>query len=162
VSLCLREAKPEDGAFILQIRNADDVRVWSKNQDVISEATHLKWLDSQLHNPKSRIWVIEDEMQPLGYIRSNETGDRTWRLSFALARGVRGRRYGNLAIQQACKLLIENHGAQCLLAEVISTNSVAIHLLEKAGFVNKGKTQEVGLNIEHFEWCAKCFETKKD
>lgn len=157
----LREAKPEDESFILEIRNAEDVRAWSKNQEVISEATHARWFESQLQDPKSVIWIIEDKIQPLGYIRSKETKDRTWQLSFALGYGARGQGYCNTAIQQACKLLIENQGAQCLLAEVISANSVVIHLLKKSGFVDKRKTQEVGFEIEQLELWAKCSEPRR-
>jgi len=154
----LREVKPEDEAFILQVRNSEDVRIWSKNQEIISEMEHARWLGAQLYDVKALLWIIEDENQPLGYIRGKEIEKRTWKLSFALASKARGRGYGYLALQQACKLLIESHQAQRLVAEVISANSVGLHLLKKTGFKNRGKKLEADMDIENFEWSLECFD----
>jgi RimJ/RimL family protein N-acetyltransferase len=138
-ALTLRKATLEDGPFLLRVRNADDVRLQSKNQELISGETHEKWLTQNLGDADSAIWIIERQQEKLGYIRARkleqpgESGK--WLLSIALDFSSRGRGYGTWAITEACRLLRTDYRAETIVAEVKNKNSVSLRVFTKMGFV---------------------------
>lgn len=149
--LSLRKAMEEDGPFLLAVRNLPEVRALSKNQEVLPEATHHAWFQSQRRSPSNAIWIIEDRDQREGYVRAQDLGDRTWLLNIALEERFRGRGHGTWAIREACRLLKETHGACRLAAEVVSTNTRARRLFESAGFVPQTDFEAGGLTLMRFE-----------
>lgn len=149
--LSLRTANLEDGPFLLAIRNAEEVRSWSKNQGIISDATHRAWLESQLQNLGSVMLIVEHSGQSIGYLRAQEKTLGTWLVSLALEPRVHGKGFGRRILEEARKRFAEIHKAHCLVAEVIVSNTVATNLFEGAGFVRKGVAREAGLELVQFE-----------
>jgi RimJ/RimL family protein N-acetyltransferase len=152
----LRKATVEDGAFLLAVRNADDVRSQSKHTELISEETHRRWLERHLYDSASAIWVIEQKGDKLGYIRAqrleedlSEAGK--WLLSIALNPHSRAQGYGAWAVKRACRLLHENFHAKAVIAEVLNSNSAALRLFKTSGFRVNPVVQEPGNGFMRLE-----------
>jgi RimJ/RimL family protein N-acetyltransferase len=154
-ALTLRKATLEDGPFLLRVRNEDDVRLQSKNQELISGETHEKWLTQNLGDANSAIWIIERQQEKVGYIRARkveqpgESGK--WLLSIALDFSSRGRGYGTWAITEACRLLQTDYRADAIVAEVKNTNSASLRLFKRAGFKTAGFVQAHSQNFQRLE-----------
>ena len=58
-----------DSNFLLKLRNSEDLRKYSKNNQLISKQNHFKWLNSKLDDSKNKIFVIKLIDKKLGYIR---------------------------------------------------------------------------------------------
>jgi RimJ/RimL family protein N-acetyltransferase len=154
-ALTLRKATLEDGPFLLKVRNEDDVRLQSKNQDLISGKTHEQWLTHNLGNADSAIWIIERQQEKVGYIRARkleqpgESG--RWLLSIALESLFRGRGYGTWAITEACRLLQADYRADTIVAEVKSQNSVSLRVFKKMGFIPAANVAEQSKDLSRLE-----------
>ena len=165
----LRTATREDGAFLLAVRNAPEVRARSKNQEIIPEAIHYAWLNARLHDPGAVIWILEHQGEREGYVRAQEIEARTWLLSIALQARFQRQGHGAWALREASRLLFEVRGACCLVAEVIAANSAARRLFEVAGFIPKSIEVQDGLDMARFtlyaetpRWLADHLTTKDD
>jgi RimJ/RimL family protein N-acetyltransferase len=138
-ALTLRKATLEDGPFLLRVRNEDDVRLQSKNQELISGETHEKWLTHNLGDAESAIWIIERDREKVGYIRAKKLDEPResgkWLLSIALESFSRGKGYGTWAITEACRLLQADYRADTVVAEVLRKNSVSMRAFKRVGFV---------------------------
>jgi RimJ/RimL family protein N-acetyltransferase len=149
--LNLRKADRQDGAFLLSVRNSPDVRAQSKTQEVITESKHTMWFDAQLNNRAAGIWILEHQGQREGYVRAQETTSGRWLLSIALQTSSQGKGHGTWAIREGCRLLQEQYGACCIIAEVLAQNTVARRVFQGTGFVEKGMEREQGLDVVRFE-----------
>jgi RimJ/RimL family protein N-acetyltransferase len=151
----LRKATLEDGPFLLKVRNEDDVRLQSKNQEMISATTHEQWLTHNLGDAGSAIWIIERQQEKVGYIRAqklDEPGEAgKWLLSIALEAFCRGRGYGTWAVTEACRLLQTDYGADTVVAEVKSQNSASLRLFKNTGFVMAANTGEQSKELSWLE-----------
>jgi RimJ/RimL family protein N-acetyltransferase len=158
-ALTLRKATLEDGPFLLRVRNEDDVRLQSKNQDVISAATHEQWLTHNLGDAGSAVWIIERQQEKVGYIRARkleqpgESGK--WLLSIALEAFCRGRGYGTWAVTEACRLLQTDYRADTIVAEVKSQNSSSLRVFKKMGFIMAAKAGEQSNDLSRLELCLR-------
>lgn len=154
-ALTLRKATLEDGPFLLKVRNEDDVRLQSKNQEVISATTHEQWLTHNLGDAGSAIWIIERQQEKIGYIRAKKLEDPResgkWLLSIALEASSRGRGYGTWAITEACRLLQTDYRADTIVAEVKSQNSVSLRLFQKTGFIMAANVAEQSKELSWLE-----------
>jgi len=149
--LTLRKARPEDGPFLLAVRNEPEVRSHSKTQTAIPESTHVTWLNQQLNESGPVIWIIENKGCREGYVRAQEIRTGKWLLSVALQSRFHGKGHGSWAVREVSRLLIESYGARRLEAEVLATNAVAIRLFEAIGFAQKAVIQEGGVDMVRFE-----------
>jgi RimJ/RimL family protein N-acetyltransferase len=154
-ALTLRKATLEDGGFLLRVRNEDDVRLQSKNQELISEETHKKWLTHNLGDADSAVWIIERQHEKVGYIRAQkleqpgESGK--WLLSIALEPFSRGRGYGSWAITEACRLLQTDYRADTIVAEVKNKNSVSLRVFKRMGFIMAANVGEQSKDLSRLE-----------
>jgi RimJ/RimL family protein N-acetyltransferase len=154
-ALTLRKAKLEDGPFLLKVRNEDGARLQSKNQELISEETHEKWLTHHLGNADSAIWIIERQQEKVGYIRARkleqpgESGK--WLLSIALDFSSRGRGYGTWAITEACRLLQTDYRADTIVAEIKNKNAVSLKVFRRMGFVPAANVGEQSKDLTRLE-----------
>ena len=149
--LNLRKADRRDSVFLLSVRNLPEVRAQSKTQAVITESMHATWFDAQLNNPGVGIWILEHRGQSEGYVRAQETTSGRWLLSVALQTSSQGKGHGTWAIREGCRILQEQYGARCIVAEVLARNAVARRLFQSTGFVEKGMEREQGLDVVRFE-----------
>ena len=154
-ALTLRKATLEDGPFLLKVRNEDDVRLQSKNQEVISATTHEQWLTHNLGDAGSAIWIIERQQEKIGYIRAKKLEDPRgagkWLLSIALESFSRGKGYGTWAITEACRLLQTDYRADTIVAEVLSKNSVSMRVFKRMGFMPAANVGEQSKDLSRLE-----------
>jgi len=154
-ALTLRKATPKDSSFLLKVRNEDDVRLQSKNQELISGETHEKWFAHNLGDADSAIWIIERDREKLGYIRAKKLEEPResgkWLLSIALESFSRGKGYGTWAITEACRLLQTDYRADTIVAEVLSKNSVSMRVFKKMGFIPAANVGEQSQDLSRLE-----------
>ena len=92
----LIKADINDSNFLLKLRNSEDLRKYSKNNELISKQNHLKWLNSKLDDSKNKIFVIKLINKKLGYIRLQKKIN--WEVSIGILKTYRNKKIGKKAL----------------------------------------------------------------
>lgn len=95
--MILRPATPEDGPFLLRLRNDRLTRENSLSDTLVGLEEHWDWLASSLVNPNRRLWIAEVDGERVGTIRE-DLGPLT-ELSWTVAPEARGQGYGTAMLQ---------------------------------------------------------------
>lgn len=85
-------------------RNDPQTRAASYNQDEIPFEAHLDWLKASLCNPHRKIYIVEEENEPVGTVRADWKQDAFF-LSWTVAPASRGKGIGKRMVSQLIQTL---------------------------------------------------------
>lgn len=105
ISVRLCRARQDDADWLLELRNAPDVRAVSGDQAPIAEATHAAWFRRALADPGTKIYMLKGQHeQRLGYLRLELRGPIWW-VSIAIDPGYRRQGIAAAALCRAAEQL---------------------------------------------------------
>jgi RimJ/RimL family protein N-acetyltransferase len=125
----LRKATFNDWKILLDWRNDSLTRKNSFNQDEVSERTHKLWFNDSLLNPYMEIYILEDDIIPVGSIRSNNILTNQYILSWSIAPDQRGKGYGTKILE----IYLQGRTGS-FIAEIKHENVASIKMVQKNRF----------------------------
>lgn len=132
----LRPVAPDDKHRILEWRNAQHVRHWMRNTDLIGVEEHETWFARMSNDPDRRDYVFESDGVPMGVVNFTGVGSCEGRMEwgFYLAERDRPRGMGTVMGSLALDLAFEHLGARVVIGDVVAANAVSIRYHRKMGF----------------------------
>lgn len=134
----------KDIPFLNSIRNSyasdflHDSRIFTLNES-------YKWFET--FNPD--YWIIFDKSKKIGYFRLSNYSKENKNIYIGadISPKYKGIGYGYLSYKLFIPFIFEHYNLNKISLEVLSTNSIAINLYKKLGFVYEGcKREEVNKN----------------
>ena len=127
--LRLRPATAADAALLLAWRNDEATRQASHHTAAIEPESHARWLEALLRNPARRLFIAEEQGEPVGSVRADRDPDGACHeLSWTVAPSARGRGIGAGMVRL---LRAEVRGP--VRAEVKPGNAASVRIAEAAG-----------------------------
>jgi|SoiMethySBSTD1v2_1073268.scaffolds.fasta_scaffold09315_4 UDP-2,4-diacetamido-2,4,6-trideoxy-beta-L-altropyranose hydrolase len=138
--LRLRAALPADCARMHEWRNAEVTRRFASDPAPIAFATHARWFERTLNDPRSALLVAECATGPVGVLRYDfEHGIAT--VSVYLVPGTQGRGAGTSLLQAGTRWLRDHHPEiRRIRARVKADNLASLGAFSKAGFSGEHDT----------------------
>ena len=134
----LRKATHDDWKILLDWRNDPTTKENSFNQDKISLKTHRLWFNNSLLNPQRNIYILEDNLTPVGSIRSDNILHNQYLLSWSIAPNQRGKGYGNKILE----IYLQDKTGK-FIAEIKPENIASIKMVQKNGFAKQDEIKYV-------------------
>jgi RimJ/RimL family protein N-acetyltransferase len=134
----LRKATHDDWKILLDWRNDPTTKENSFNQDKISIETHRLWFNDSLLNPQRNIYILEDNLTPVGSIRSDNILHNQYLLSWSIAPNQRGKGYGNKILE----IYLQDKTGK-FIAEIKPENIASIKMVQKNGFEKQDEIKYV-------------------
>jgi len=109
----------------------EDTRKNSLKPEPIRWEDHVVWFYKKLNNPFCKMFILEEDDQPIGQIRYDKV-DKHWQVDFYIDKTFRGLGFG--------KKIVELSRAKIpgpILAIVKQENVSSCKVFEKLGFVRK-------------------------
>lgn len=128
----LRPVQEHDAGRLFAWRNDDETRRQSRNTEPVEWQGHLAWLRDALSRSDRRLYVGVLR-EPVGTVRLDRAGPRTWEISVTVSPDARGRGLGRDLVDQALSSLAGEDG-QLVVAEVRHDNSASRNLFSRLGF----------------------------
>lgn len=121
----------EKALEILTWRNHPEVRKWMLNSDIISQDTHLEFVDSLRHDEVNKYFLLNKDRQEIGVIYFNDIHNEECTLGlyvnpFKLKKGT-----GNILISTAIQYAFDSLNIKRIKLEVFSNNERAIALYKR-------------------------------
>ena len=141
----------EDLLFLNETRNTYAEEYLHNSKIFTLEETH-KWFIE--NNPD--YYIIEKDNEKIGYFRLSNFSkeNNSVYIGADIAPKFRGKGLGKLAYQKFLPFLFKEYNLNKLSLEVLSTNTVAINLYKKIGFVQEGiKREHVIKNNKYIDSC---------
>jgi spore coat polysaccharide biosynthesis predicted glycosyltransferase SpsG/L-amino acid N-acyltransferase YncA len=136
--MTLRKARPSDARFLFELRNDPDVVSASASGAGVDWPFHQAWFAYKLRQG-ARLYIVELEGEPSGYIRFDETGNPAeYEVAVGLLARARNLGVGRRLIELASQLN-EALGARSLIARIRPQNAASIKAFEAAGFVSDSR-----------------------
>jgi RimJ/RimL family protein N-acetyltransferase len=136
-AMALRLATMQDSSLLLQWRNDEGTRIYSRQTARIAGSEHLRWLQACLFNSDCQIWVGENHGEPVGQVRLDRIGT-TAELDYAVAPEQRGHGFGSEMVQIVLAKCVADRFADAILASVHPDNVASMKTLRQCGFVTNG------------------------
>jgi RimJ/RimL family protein N-acetyltransferase len=134
----LRKATHDDWKILLDWRNDPTTKENSFNQDKISIETHRLWFNDSLLNFQRNIYILEDNLTPVGSIRSDNILHNQYLLSWSIAPNQRGKGYGNKILE----IYLQDKTGK-FIAEIKPENVASIKMVQKNGFEKQDEIKYV-------------------
>jgi RimJ/RimL family protein N-acetyltransferase len=148
--LQLRPASGADAALLWELRNEDVTRLNSFDTTPIPWTSHVEWLERKLGSRTCRIWIVENDTEPVGQVRF-ERQDGNVVVNYSIDARYRGRGLGtavlNLSVARACSEL----GARAIAGIVKTSNIASCRAFASAGFVRTAEVVTAGCHCVRFE-----------
>jgi len=133
--IILRKADWRDCDDLYRWRNDEETRKASFNSDPIPYDTHRKWFENSLKDPKRFMYVAEDEAgNKIGVVRLDRKNEQVAEFDINLAPEMRGKGYGALLIEEACRKFSNESYCSLFLARAKMDNLASIRVFKKDGF----------------------------
>lgn len=133
--MLLRKATYDDWKILLDWRNDPLTRNNSFKQDKISEQTHKVWFTNSLSNIDREIYILENNLIPVGSIRSDKNSANEYILSWNIAPDQRGKGYGTKILE----MFLQNKIGK-FIAEIKPENIASIKMVQNNGFEKLDET----------------------
>ena len=133
----LRPATKQDADILLEWRNDPETRKASHNTLEIQRSDHLSWLSRTLGNPKRRLYVAEENNEPVGIVRA-DFADGVWELTWTVSPIARGRGVGKQMVA-----VLANEISEPIRAEVKTGNTSSARIAEHVGMVFERETNGI-------------------
>lgn len=143
----LRAATDLDAPLLLEWRNDPDAIRFSVTGRGVTAAEHASWLAARLVDPETRLWIAEEDGQPVGQVRV-DLRDGTGTVSIGIAPAHRGHGVGSAVLAAMLVEMEREPRAVRLRAETRSTNIASLRAFERAGFSRRGPGQGDFLVLE--------------
>lgn len=151
--LVVRPALPEDAQLLWEWANEAAVRHNAFNPEPIPWEVHLKWLAQKLEQETARLWIIEQNGQPVAQIRYDDRGDGRAEIGYSVAQGARGQGLGSKVLQETAALACHALGVSTVYGVVFQANHASRRAFIKAGFTQLPQPVLIQNQMcEQFEW----------
>ncbi|MEO8229228.1 MAG: GNAT family N-acetyltransferase [Chloroflexota bacterium] len=128
-------ATADDEAILLDWANEPETRRASGDRAEIPVTTHGDWLARRLAEPSEcRIWIGRSAGRPIGVVRFDRRGDRSFEVSITIAPEVRGRGLSAALLDLGLMAAREAFDGPGFTARVRADNARSRTLFERAGF----------------------------
>ena len=121
-------------------RNDFSIWKWCRQFDLITEASHLAWLESLKHRDDIRMYsIISSLNQPVGVCGLTDIDSLNRRAEFSLyiAPNDQGHGYAKAALKTLIHHGFSNLGLNCVWGETFDGNHAA-KIFESIGFIKEG------------------------
>ena len=129
----LKKVKQQDIKLLFKWVNDPEVRKNALNTDLIEWENHVNWFTNKLSNPKSKIFIFENENTKIGQIRIDKVDKDRWLIGYSIDKDHRGKGYGFLMTNA----LLRRYNNLKFLAIVRSENIPSQKVFEKLKFSRK-------------------------
>lgn len=129
----LKKVKQQDIKLLFKWVNDPEVRKNALNTDLIEWENHVNWFTNKLSNPKSKIFIFENENTKIGQIRIDKVDKDRWLIGYSIDKDHRGKGYGFLMTNA----LLRRYNNFKFLAIVRSENIPSQKVFEKLKFSRK-------------------------
>ncbi len=133
----MRPALPSDSMQLLDWRNHELVRSFSKNSSLISEQDHNDWIRNKLNieNSTHRIFVFHDNLTAVGMTRIDLTSESKGEISIIVDPDFFSLGYGSFMLRETIQVAFSDASLINLLAVIHNLNFASIALFTKNGFI---------------------------
>jgi RimJ/RimL family protein N-acetyltransferase len=153
-ALALRRATMADAKRLWEWANDEMVRRVSFNPQPIAWDDHEAWLAMKLAAPRTRIWVLEENDEPVGQVRYDSAGDLA-EIGYSVAAAARGHGLGAALLGRSAPLACRELGVRRLVGLVRDGNQASCRTFERAGFTASGTEPRDGVRCTRYTWsCA--------
>lgn len=136
--LRLRLATPADAGPMLEWRNHERTRRYSRSRAPIDSATHARWFQGRLADSHGALLIAEDERGPVGVLRYDVVGAAAT-VSIYLAPERHGEGLGSSLLQAGHAWLREHRPhVEVIDAAVLSQHAASRRAFEEAGYGLRG------------------------
>jgi RimJ/RimL family protein N-acetyltransferase len=134
--------------MLMAWRNDPDTVGFSVSGRTVTAEEHERWFRRVRDDPSHhRLWIAEDDGQPVGQVRVDVTGD-TGTVSIAVESGRRGRGLGTSMLQALLAKLAGDGAPSRLTALVRADNAASLRAFAAAGF----HQASTGAEFLELEW----------
>jgi UDP-4-amino-4,6-dideoxy-N-acetyl-beta-L-altrosamine N-acetyltransferase len=150
-------------------RNLDCIRSFMRNQHIISEEEHLKWIENLKNENAEKFWVIFVDDVPVGSIYLQNVDNIKLSSEWGLYIGnddYRGKGFGKYIFFEFFKMIFDRLNFTKLWARVLSANTPVLTLLDKFGYRVTGHSKDKnGKDVTEVEYLKdewKIFKDKRE
>lgn len=131
-------------AMILEWRNHPNVRTYMYNTGVISQKTHLEFIESLKTKENKRYFLVQRENENIGVIDFTDITPTSATMGIYANPYLTQKGIGSILLQAIVDYAFDVLKVQTLKAEVFATNTKAKTLYKKFGFraMNQGSVNE--------------------
>lgn len=142
MDLLIRDVTFKDSEALLEWRNQAEVRMFSRNQGLISRETHTLWLENRLKLiPNEPFWMFENSLGKIGFVRFDfNSALKHYEISIVINPAVRGKGLGKMVLNLAIENCVAQNPDFNFFAEAHIDNLSSQSLFLNCGF------QELELN----------------
>src|SRR5690554_1334050 len=148
MKLTFRNANIEDARLLFDCRNDPTTRANSRSAAELALDAHVSWLKETLDNPMRRLFIAEQDGQPIGIVRADQETDELVELSWTVAPEARGRGVASQMVQLAINEVL---GSCSVRAEVKIGNEPSIRIAKAAGMQ---VTKQEGEMLHFYRACS--------
>jgi RimJ/RimL family protein N-acetyltransferase len=131
----VREATEADAAMLLDWRNDERTRRWSRTTRPVAMDDHIRWLRAAVGAPSRLLLVAEAvEQTPVGTIRFDRVAAGVWEVSITVAPDQRGRGWSAPLLAVGERELRRRREVTTVVASVHADNAVSLALFHGAGY----------------------------
>lgn len=138
--ITIRSATIRDALRLYVWRNHPTTRAMFRNTAPISWESHVEWLKLALFNLSRILYIVERDDDPVGTARLDLDGVEA-EVSVTIAPEARGAGIGTEALRLLRDEAFESHVLQRLVARIKVENGASIKAFERAGFVERFRTE---------------------
>lgn len=155
-ALRLRSVTLADAKLLLSWRNDETVRRSAFASEEIEWPPHERWFTKKLSSSSTRIWILEQDGQPVGQVRYELSGEIA-EISFSVAREFRGQGFGVDLLSRSAPLACQELKPSKLVGFVKVDNIASSGAFERAGFERAARCKWKGAECNRYEKaCLEC------
>jgi RimJ/RimL family protein N-acetyltransferase len=131
----LRFPRLTDAALLLSWRNEPLVRKHSRDQTIIAEDVHSKWLENRISSLHlAPFYIVHLGTLPLGYVRFDPVTENEYDISYLVDPTFRGKGFGSKILLEGIKEFRLTFPNSILNAWVSNVNLASQKAFESLGF----------------------------
>lgn len=142
----IRRAALSDSDFYFALRNDPAVRAASFRGDPIARDVHEQWFGRKLHDPRARMFVLEDRV-PVGQVRIDLSDDGSrGTINVAVLPAHHGKGYASRGVALSCAAVFREFPALEEIVALIKKGNVAsLKTFEKNHFTGHDEMLHDGM-----------------
>ena len=132
----MRDVVIQDSEVLLEWRNHREVRMFSRNQGLISKETHEQWLKNRLKSVLNEpFWMFENSLGKIGFTRFDfDPNSNHYEISILINPAMRGKGFGKIVLNLAIENCVARNPESTFFAEAHTNNLSSKSLFLKCGF----------------------------
>ena len=131
----------DEKKMILKWRNHERIRKWMFSSEVISLENHLNYIDTLFSKKDKVYFLLKQNNNYMGVINFTQIATSSAHIGLYANPNVKGR--GMILMEEIIAYGFQTLKVQKLISEVFETNSKAIKLYEKFGFITVEKKENL-------------------